>query len=195
MKKVYLITLLFIVIAGAGFIISLQVQQSNERETIITPQAKYETSGWQIYTDEELTFKYPPNWRIEKASGEEAGNPVTTVEVHDSDQGYPYEGGFLAPIIISHRPDTYGGDIYKRITSEMARSWIQNERILINGHKGYILQGSAMPGIVNHREVFAHGTHYSFSNGVGSSPGIVGVDRVTEFADTFETILVTVDLK
>lgn len=151
------------------------------------PTAKLGTSKWKTYADENISFKYPGDWKIRTAKVKE---DRVYLYLSDSKKEYSMEGSLIEPVSISYWPNKTGGSSY--LADREKTGIIQKETILIGGKQAYVEYGSKPPVFFNMRLIFTNGFDSVFSSN-GQNLWAYGAKVPQQIDDTFETILSTVN--
>ncbi|MBI1748609.1 MAG: hypothetical protein HYR55_18790 [Acidobacteria bacterium] len=147
------------------------------------PQSKVDTSKWKLYQDENISFRYPSDWRV---AVQKSGNGVA-LGLLDQKKLYHLKGGYpVPPIGIDYYPDEYGGSIDRLLNKDVSRRPLKKETTLVGGKPAYVLYGSLPSAFINDRVVFTNRLKFEFHSN-GHNLGYLDID------DIFETVLSTVN--
>lgn len=189
MKPTKIVLSAFVLLAITAFgMAAFRQPPTNETETPIgvVPQARYDTSTWQAYSDDRIAFRYPANWKVEKATYSGASGDITQIDLRNPQGNYFVEGTPMQGISIFYRQSTAG-------QSENSDKGQTGKTVVIGGNPGTIVQGVNPPVNEDKRVVDVRGWRYDFVNYGGTISAAMGSSELgQEIEGIFDTVLSSV---
>jgi hypothetical protein len=147
-----------------------------------SPEAYFSTSGWRIYSDSFISFKYPPDWNTVLKREDNDGSFTISLLRTPKDQ--------VNPIQVSFRKDTFNGSIKRLFPDDAVQRTIQDRRIEIDGQLAYLLRGPFSGGFKDTRVVFTNNLVFIFDSNARSVA--TSTDAEQNIEKVFDTVLSTV---
>jgi hypothetical protein len=146
------------------------------------PDAYLSTSGWRIYSDSFISFKYPPDWNTALKREDDDGS--FTIGLYRTPKSQ------VNPIQISFRKDTFDASIDRLFPDAAVQRTIQSQHMKIDDQLAYVLLGPLPNGFKDTRVVFTNNLVFIFDSNARSVA--TSTDAEQDIEKVFYTVLSTV---